>query len=815
MTTQLNTNSAERHGGEYTPQEQESNFNLQFIWYLLLRYKYWILASIIVCMAAAYMYIRYVTPKYNITSKILIKEQERRPSASSSIMNTLNEIGFKNSSNGFDNEVEVLSTRTLNKEVVRSLKLYVTYYKKGRIRSHEIYGKYAPYLVDINAHDLDSLSSPIKIELDSTTHGIEATVHYVLKNEKFVLTKPLMQFPTTINTEVGKITIEKNPLLLTLKLDNPYSLEHAMTAYVVPLDRMAAVYTSRITVSPSSKTTTIAQMTMVDNIPERGRDYLKQLAYIYNEDANKDNTEEAQRTAQFIDERLSLISKELGQTEAELQRYKQTTGIVDGKSDAQVDMAQKLEYENKLVEVTTQINLLDYIAEYVNLPANHLQIIPSNVGLQQTALVAVIAQYNQIISERNSLLRSASDNNPAVIQLTSMAEDMLVNIKGSIISSRRQLAIQRNDLQNQYKQYSSNISSAPSRERALGDIGRQQEVKAGLYLMLLQKREENAIMLASAAYKGKMIEEPQATERPISPKKSIIYLVAFILGFLLPFAYYYIRQMFRYRIEDKEDLTRLTNVPILGSIPYIKALVKGDRTVVIQENRNSLMMEVYRTLRSNLPFILKNGQKVLLFTSSSSGEGKTVITSNLATSIAFVGKKVIVVGLDIRKPRLAGLFDLSDTERGISNFLAHDPNDVEYLDSLIQNSGITPNLDILAAGAIPPNPSELLERENLGIAIEYLKTKYDYVLLDTAPIGLVSDTLSIAKYADASLYIVRANYTLKADVNLINDLSNDERLPNLNLIFNAVKEDTVARYRYGYGRYGYGYGYGEKQLDEV
>ena len=822
MMTEQHLQSVESNSGnygEYVSQEQASNFNLQFLWYLLVRYKYWILASIIVCLAVAHVYIRYQTPMYSISTKILIKEQERRPAASS-ISTTLNEMGFKNSSNGFDNELEVLSTRTLNKEVVRNLKLYVAYYVDGRMRPHEIYGKYAPYLVDIDAYELDSLSSVIKMELANNDSGVEAIVHYVKNGDPCVLTKPLLHFPATINTEVGRITVEKNPLLLTMDIDDPFNLTRPFTVYIYPLDRMASAYTSRITVAPSSKTTTIAQINMVDNIPERGRDYLQQLAYVYNEDANKDNTEEAKRTAKFIDERLALISKELGQTESELQKYKQDAGIVDAKSDAQIDMSQKLDYENRLVDVTTQLNLLEYISEYVNLPANHLQIIPSNIGLQQSALISVITQYNQLVSERNNLLRSASESNPAVIQLTTAAEDMLMNIKGSLISARRQLSIQRNDLQSQYNKHSSNISSAPSRERAIGDISRQQEVKAGLYLMLLQKREENAITLASAAYKGKMIEEPLAVNRPISPKKSIIYLVAFVLGLVIPFAYYYLRQFFRYRIVDKEDLTRLTSTPLLGTVPYVKALTKGDRTVVIQENRNSVMMEVYRTLRSNLPFILKNGQKVLLFTSASSGEGKTTIVSNLAASIAFVGKKVVIVGLDIRKPRLAGLFDLPDTERGMSNFLSHDVNDVSYIDMLIQPSGISPNLDILPAGPIPPNPAELLERENLQVAIDYLKTKYDYVLLDTAPIGLVSDTLSIAPFADASLFIVRANYTLKADVALINTFARDGRLPNVNLIFNAVKEDTGKGGRYSYGRYGYrrtyGYGYGDgDKLDEI
>jgi capsular exopolysaccharide synthesis family protein len=437
--------------------------------------------------------------------------------------------------------------------------------------------------------------------------------------------------------------------------------------------------------------------------------------------------------------------------------------------------------------------------------------------------------------ERNRLLRSASEDNPSVSILTEEAETYYNSIKASLQSSKQQLTIRRNQLQAQKEKYASKISSAPSKERALADINRQQEVKAGLYLMLLQKREENAITLASSAYKGKVIEEP-IVSGPVSPKKKMIFLVALIVGIVLPYAYYFIRNFFRFRVENREDIYRLTKVPLLGSVPFIKALDKGDRNVVVQENRNSVVVEVYRSIRSNLPFVLSKDQNVILFTSTTSGEGKTCVASNLAASIAFAGKKVVIVGLDIRKPRLAGLFNLASSDKGISNFFTRPADDYQYLESIIQKSDISPNLDIIAAGPIPPNPAELLEKENLETAINYLKKKYDYVLLDTAPIGLVSDTLSVGKVADATLFVVRANYTLKADLELVNSLAAENRLPNVNIILNAAKVESNSytykkygygygygygrRYGYGYGSYGgYGYGYGEKEggkkLEEI
>lgn len=812
--------------------EEESSFDIRILWMLFLRYKYWIAASVIVCLISAFTYLRYTIPVYNITSKVLIKDQDKR-SYSSGINSTFQELGFMNSSDGFDNEIEILSTKTLAKKVVRELKLYTTYFYDGNIKDNEIYGKHSPFLLDYEDGQIDSLHEAIEINISKKEENYMANIKYKDSEMKKLITG----FPAHITTTFGKITIERNPLLemkavnmsdVSDSKEEDNELDRDLIVRINPIDPVAISYTNKVSVEPTSKTTTIAQLSINDNIPERGADYLNKMIEIYNDEASIDNNQEATRTADFIDTRLGIISKELNVTEAELEQYKKISGITDYESDAKVDVTQNIQYETQIVDISTQLNLVEYLLEYVNDSHNHLQVIPANIGLKDNSLSQVISKYNETILERNRLLRVSSENSPTVSTLTSEAEGYLVGIKASLNSAKRQFTIQRKDLIGQQNKYNSRISSAPTKERALADINRQKEVKAGLYLMLLQKREENAITLASTAYKGKMIEDPIINNIPISPKKKIILMIAFVIGIALPFIYHYIRNFFCYRIENVDDLAKLTNVPLLGTVPYVKALAKGNRTVVVQENHNSVMVEVYRILRSNLPFVLNPNQNVILFTSTTAGEGKTSIASNLGTSIAFIGKKVLIVGLDIRKPRLAKLFKLGNEEMGISNFFTRRPDDYEYLDSLIQNSGISPNLDILPAGSIPPNPAELLEKENLGSAINYLKKKYDYVLLDTAPIGLVSDTLTIGRHADLTLYVVRANYTLKADMNLVNNLSIEKRLPNINIVLNGtVAENNNYSYRryggYTYGKgygysYGYGYGYGNeagKKLEEV
>lgn len=815
------------------PVDDGSNFDIRELMDIFLNYRYWFLASVIVCFCAAYTYLHFTTPIYQISSKVLVKDKEGQ--RGNSINQTFQNLGVANASNGFENELEILGTKNMNLLVVYELKLYTSYYVHGRVQMVEVYRNDAPYWADLDTMALDTLRSPIKITFNP---GGEKGIAKI-ETDGFSEEKSLAKLPLNVSTPNGMVTIMRNP---SVYLDPEYNSE--LICNINNVNAVALNYASKLSVAATSKTTTIACLTLNDNLPKRSVDYLKKLVDVYNNDANADNNEEANRTADFIEERLGAISKELNITEAELEQFKRNSGITDQQLDASNSVAQNMQYESKTVEVNTQLGLIQYLLEYVNDKHNYLAIIPSNVGLSDAALSGLISKYNEIVMERNRLMRSASASSPNVQVLTDEAENYFGSVKASLQSSLRQWVIRRNDLQAQQAKYTSRIASAPSKERTVADINRQQEVKAGLYIMLLEKREENLIKLASAAFKAKVVEDP-IVSGPVSPKKQIILLASLLIGFLIPYGYIFAREFLRYRVSGREDLAKLCRVPLFGSVPFVKALASGNRTVVLQENRNSIMMEVYRSLRSNLPFVMEPGQKVILFTSCQSGEGKTCIASNLGASMAFAGKKVLLVGLDIRKPRLAGLFGLDDTDRGISNYLSRDKEDTGYLESVIQHTDISPNLDVLPAGTIPPNPAELLERENLAYGLNYLKQKYDFVLLDTAPVGLVSDTFSIAPCADLTLFVVRSNYTLKADLDLINILKDSERLANMNIILNGEKHVSSGygykRYhsygygyggkRYGYGKgygysygygygytqgYGYGYGYGDKQqLEEV
>ena len=772
---------------------------------------YWFVLSLIIFGGIGAIYLRYTTPLYQSTAKLLIKDDANSGKRGASLQNITN-IGTISNSTGIDNEMEILSSHSIAEDAIRDLKLYVNYATEGKVKDVIAY-RDQPLTVDIDADHLDRLNRPINLNITKKGSSYIVTGTYsVPTNEEniegsFSINKKFTSLPATIPTRAGIITINSN---------NGRTLQEAQVLKVnIVSPKMASdKYVGELQIAPSAKGTSIVQLQLTDEVPQRSLDYLKQLAIVYNRQANEDKNVVAHQTEKFINSRLEKINAELGKTEGELQNYKQRNGMVELKMNASNSVTNQNASEQKLAEMETQIELFNTIAREVESSSRNLsQVIPSNVGLDDESSTALINKYNELVLERNRLLRSASESSPVVEPLTAQIRDLNYNIRRAIASARRNLQIQRDALLTQVDKYTNEVEETPQQERMLTQIGRQQEVKSGLYLMLLQKREENSISLAATADKGKLIDDPQLNGQ-VSPNSTYIMLIALAIGLAIPVAIILLIQLFRYKIEGHDDVARLTKLPIIADIAIASNSAKSKAGIVVHENQNNQMEEIFRALRTNLQFMLHEGEKVVLFTSSTSGEGKTFTASNLSVSLGLLGKKVILVGLDIRRPRLAEQFGIKDHKHGITNLLVKDNPNAEDVEAQILPSGVNKNLDLLMAGPVPPNPAELIARSSLETIIAILKDKYDYIMIDTAPVGLVTDTLQIGRVANATIYMCRADYTPKASFGMINALAMEEKLPNMAMVLNGVdmsKKKYSYYYGYGkygkYGRYGYGSGY--------
>lgn len=784
----------------YTEQEEQVDYKALFFKYLI-HWK-WFVASIVVCLIGGWIYLHYTTPVYSITGSVIIKDNKKNNSVSTGLAD-LEDLGFYSSSNNFDNEVEVLHSRTLLKKVVEELDLYINYRTRENLRPVELY-KDTPVKVWLTPEEAEKLPNGAAVLEVVLKPGGKLSVSTEIDEQEFK--QDFDKLPALLTTPYGTFSFTPGDSAIVEK-------EQEITVTVAAPRIMANGYANALSVEPTSKTTTIAQITLQNTSPQRGVDFINKLIEIYNRDANDDKNEVASKTAEFIDERIKIINGELGTTEKELETFKRDAGLTDLKSDAQLALSENSEYEKKRAENSTQLRLVQFLSEYANNPDHAYEVLPVNVGLTDTGLTELINRYNEMLLERKRLLRTSSESNPVVVNLDASICAMRSNVQTTILSVQKGLMITKADLERQAGKYAGRITSAPGQERQLVSISRQQEIKAGLYLMLLQKREENAITLASTANNARIVDEAQAGLLPVSPKGILIYLIAFVLGIAIPVGIIYIIELLRYKIEDRSDVEKLTTVPIIGDIPASDNMPK-EGSVVVHENQNDMMAETFRNVRTNVQYMLGNNQKVVLITSTTSGEGKSFVAANLAISFALLGKKVVIVGLDIRKPGLNKAFQMSHKEDGITRYLA-DPEHTDLM-SLLQQSNVTPNLYILPGGAIPPNPTELVARDSLVQAVDRLKKEFDYVILDTAPIGMVTDTQLISRVADMSIYVCRAGYTPKAGYLFINELRDHKKLPNLCTIINDVNIKT-GKYgygtygKYGYGRtYGYGYGYDEK-----
>ena len=771
-------------------EEKGSFFDLRAILDVLILNWQWFLLSLIICLGIAWLHLRYTTPYYSAFAKVFVKTN------STTNLRSINALGEVVQSYGMENEKLIMKSTAIAEETIRDLKLYTRYNAKGLIRNSSLY-KNQPVTVEIDPVSVERLNRPINLEITrkGDEYHVEGTyyipVDEVSSKGPYGIDRMLSKFPCTIRTKAGYLTFYTTNNVLA-------DGETELVSINSPA-RLAGSYAGRLNVM-ETEGTSILNLSIVDDLPQRAIDYLRQIVTSYNRQANEDKNEVAVRTEEFINDRIAKISGELSSTESTIESYRNRQALSEMKATVQKASENANQTERAMNEVNMQLMFINDLSNAISSPTNKYQMMPANVT--DASVSQLIAQYNTIVGQRNRLLRTAAENSPAVEPLTQQLDELYNNIKMTLDQARHNAEFRRNMLMQQHGQYVSAANQSPEHERMLSQIGRQQEVKSGLYLMLLQKREENSISLSSTADKGKLIDTPKMGAQ-VSPNPNKEYLIALATGLAIPSLVFFLIYFFRYRIEGHEDVVKLTDLPILADVAVANESAKAKADIVVHENQNNQMEEVFRAMRTNLQFMMKENDKVIMFTSTTSGEGKTFNAANLAVSFALLHKKVILVGLDIRKPRLAEQFDIDDEVHGITPILTHDHPSVEDVRAQILPSGVHDDLDLLLAGPIPPNPTEIVSRQSLDEIFQILRDEYDYIIVDTAPVGLVSDTLQIGRVCDVTVYMCRADFTPKTSFELINGLSADKKLPNMAIVINGIDMSKKKYgYYYGYGRYG-------------
>ncbi|MGM9779743.1 MAG: GumC family protein [Prevotella sp.] len=744
--------------------------------------------SMLACLGLGVLFLIVKSPEYQVNTKMLIKEDGKKMTGLSGIisgnalLSSMTDLGMISSSIGVDNEIEILQSNMLLRETIMDLKLYTEYRMDAFIRPKFIYKK-QPITVDIDKSSLknmDEIKQPIKLTISKDGNGYKISGKtWTKKKEKMPFEAYVTKLPATVKTYAGTLTLSHN-----IEALEPLTEEKDEHVIITPVVTTIKAFLKKLNVETTTKNTTILALSINDKDVKRAEDFISQLVICYNRQANADKNELAMKTEDFVNERLAKIVDELGTTEDNLENYKKSNNLGDIKLDATATYELSGEYATRQADVNTQIELMKYLRQYVDDPRNNYQLIPSNIGLGDKSSTELIASYNENVLMRNKLLRTASESSPQVQTLTSTLDELQRSIHIALAQAAKSAEIRKQNIDKQHSLYQSKINKAPAQERALTEISRQTAVKSELYLMLLSKREENSISLASTADKGKLVDE-MVDKGKVSPKASVVLAVAFILGIGFPFGILYLKQMMRSKVEARKQVESLTTKPVVADIPL--------------KNTTTPVEDAIRALRANILLNTKPGEKVIHITSDAQGEGKTFCAANLATSIALLGKKVIVVDTDIRKPSLATQLGIGESHQGLSSVLAmHKINETD-VKSIILTSKNNDTLDILPAGDVPTNPAELIACGKIDDVVEILKNIYDYIIIDSTSLNNDADAIYINKVADYTLYVVRADVTTKKNVEAIDQLAENGRLKNINVAVNAI-DLSQKKYKYQYGK---------------
>ena len=794
--------------------ESEEEFNLLpeppiDILGILIKYLFywkWFLISLIVCIAVAAIYLKFTLPNYGIKTSVLIKDDVK--GSGSVEMNVFKDMSIITQKNNVDNELELLKNSLIIEKVVRELGVYASYYQintlklvqklginnffpnLGKYKSYVLYGDESPILVSLPDSTLKDFNNAVSFHVLVHPNGV-CEFSGIYNNKEYKL-KALIT-DKTVKLPSGVINIRKSnmrsheDMLLEINLENPTTV--------------ADQFLGQIKMELASKGSSVVNLSLVCSNVALGKDFLQKFIEVYNREEMNEQLDMANKTSQLIEEHLNALSRELSTVESQAENYKQSQGITDLASQSEMYNAQTADAEQKRVDLETQLGIVSNLKNHIQ-NNNRDQLLPSNSGIKSGGLNEMISNYNKLILDKNRLSRIASGSNQAMVDLNNKIETTYNTVQSSLQNEENNLQIARRDIMSQYYQNSARIRAVPRQERQYTEIKRQQGVKEGLFLYLLQKKEEKYMNMSSVAPSTKLIDNVRYAG-PVSPRKKIILLLSLLIGLLIPVIGIKFRDLLRYQIENKEELEAISIVPVLGEIP--KTDQKGN--VLVKENSTDSFTEMVRLLRANLLFVMDSpDKKVINMLSSVSGEGKSFVTINLAISLALLEKKVLIIELDVRKPRLSDYIGI-ENKSGITLYLSGQINQSE----LIKPTGIHPNLSIITAGTIPPNPNELLAKPTLDQLIDDLRRQFDYIVIDTAPIGVVSDSLLLNRLADVTLYVVRAEFTPKKDIEDATTLYKKKKLKNMYFVLNDV-DLTKHTYRYGYGKkYGYGYGYGKNK----
>lgn len=766
-------------------EESNNDINIREIIQPYLKNWLWFILIPIISAVIIYFYLKTVTPQYSVQSTVLIKDVKNMPSVGGEFAALQDLSGFGGmGTNSVDNEIEIFRSKKLIHDVVKMLNIQTAIYSKDNLTEKELYKNSSPFFIKVvnEKINVDLPKKPIKITFKGE--------NIILSSEEFP--KDITaSYNKTIGLPYANIIIQKNKNYRKTDSDDLKEIYFTYSTIDGTVNDLQKI----VKVDLVNKDATVIGLSVNYGNIDKAKDILNNLVKVYNSDAITDKNSESEITRDFIDERISIIANDLGEVESRKERFKSSNQITDLMTEAKIGLEGSAEARAKQIEVDSQLDITNALISFMSKQGNG-QVLPANVGITNSEATSNIAAYNQLVIERNRLLENATPQNPVVADLNNQIASMRSAVMESLNKSRSGLQFAKNQYVSEQNNVSAKISKIPMQEKLFRDIERQQQIKESLYLILLQKREETAISLAVTGDKARIVDYAYASPKPVAPKKIIFLGGAILIGLLLPFCAIYLKELFNNKVKTKNDLESLTQgKPVIGEVPRV---LKG-QPELIGVNDLSPMAEAFRILITNMNFMLPKKQaKTVFVTSTVKGEGKTFVSVNLALAMATPNKKVIIIGSDIRNPQLQRYNPARKGLAGLTEFLYDDHTELK---KIIHVSTFNPHLDVIYSGSIPPNPTELLTNGRYKILIEQLKLQYDYIILDTAPLMLVTDTFLFADMADAVLYVTRSQYTEKTLIEFANKNIDSGKIKNVGFVLNDVEKDY-----FGYGnKYGYGY----------